>query len=83
VSAKRKRRRTKTLDPKRPPHIPDRARLGSISSGSLPAQFLDETIAVFQPLSTRPLNREDAREIVQNMTGFFAVLSEWLAEEGT
>jgi hypothetical protein len=52
-----------------------------VTSGFLSAQFLDETIAVFQPLSQRPLSREDAREIVQNITGFFQVLSEWHAAE--
>src|SRR5262249_3911880 len=35
--------------------------------------FLDETIAVWQPLSERPLTREDAREITENVVGFFSV----------
>jgi hypothetical protein len=39
--------------------------------------FLDETVTFWQPLSSHPLNREDAREIVENMTGFFSVLREW------
>lgn len=39
--------------------------------------FLDETIAVWQPLAGRNLNREDAREIIHNVSGFFAVLMEW------
>jgi hypothetical protein len=39
--------------------------------------FLDDTVAFWQPLSTHTLNREDAREIVENMTGFFTVLREW------
>lgn len=38
--------------------------------------FLDETIAVWQPLTIRTLTREDAREIIENMTGFFTVLRE-------
>jgi hypothetical protein len=39
--------------------------------------FLDETIAFWQPRSERALNREDAREIVENLTGFFELLREW------
>jgi hypothetical protein len=41
------------------------------------AEFLDETIAIWQPRTTRQLNREDAREIVENITGFFSILHEW------
>jgi hypothetical protein len=81
LSAKQNRKHKNR--PRRTPRVSDRARLGSMSSGRLPARFLDETIAVFQPMSARALNREDAREIVLNMTGFFSVLSEWLAEEGS
>ncbi|WP_157223410.1 hypothetical protein [Rhodovulum sp. PH10] len=50
-------------------------------SGALSPSFLDETIAVWQPLSERPLNREDAREIIHNVTGFFSILLEWDAAE--
>lgn len=50
-------------------------------SSALAPQFLDETIAVWQPLSSRPLNREDAREIVENVTGFFSILLEWKKAE--
>jgi hypothetical protein len=41
------------------------------------SRFLDETMATWQPLSVRPLNREDAREIVSNVFGFFRILREW------
>jgi len=41
------------------------------------ADFLDETIAIWQPRAKRTLTREDAREIIENVTGFFAVLREW------
>jgi len=47
------------------------------------SEFLDQTIAIWQPRATRPLTREDAREIIENVTGFFAVLQEWeRAERG-
>ncbi len=42
-----------------------------------PPDLLDHTIAVFQPRTTRTLDREDAREIVENLTGFFRVLRDW------
>lgn len=29
----------------------------------------------------RPINAEDAREIVQNFTGFFNILAEWSRQE--
>ena len=43
--------------------------------------FLDETIAVWQPYASHPLTREDAREITHNVVGFFSILREWAEEE--
>jgi hypothetical protein len=43
--------------------------------------FLDQTIAVWQPYAGRPLTREDAREITHNVVGFFRVLREWAEED--
>jgi hypothetical protein len=43
--------------------------------------FLDQTIAIWQPRTDRPLTREDAREIAHNVVGFFHVLREWAEEE--
>lgn len=45
------------------------------------ADLLDQTIAVWQPYSDRPLSREDARQIVENVTGFFSVLKDWMSTE--
>ena len=42
--------------------------------------FLDKTIAFWQPRTTRTLTREDARQIIENATGFFRVLAEWDAK---
>ena len=50
------------------------------ASGDLP-DFIDQTIAVWQPYADRPLTREDAREIAHNVIGFFRVLREWAEEE--
>lgn len=38
---------------------------------------LKKTLVTWQPLSPRPLSEEDAREIRQNVVGFFALLAEW------
>lgn len=42
--------------------------------------FLDQTIAVWQPLSPKPLTREDAREIIENAVGFYGTLIRWALE---
>lgn len=41
------------------------------------SQFIDRTIAVWQPRAPRPLTREDARQIAENVVGVFGVLDEW------
>jgi hypothetical protein len=43
--------------------------------------LIDRTIAVWQPRLRRDLNREDARQIAENLTGFFAILAEWSRAE--
>jgi hypothetical protein len=40
-------------------------------------ELLDLTLQVWQPLSSRQLSDEDAREILANVTGFFGVLAKW------
>lgn len=55
------------------------ARSCNVSSLSL----LDRTLEIWQPRSPRHLSAEDAREIVENGTGLFRVLNDWLeAEDG-
>lgn len=43
--------------------------------------LIDQTRAVWQPRLGRDLSHEDARQIVENITGFFAILSEWSRAE--
>jgi hypothetical protein len=43
--------------------------------------LLDETLAVWQPRSRRNVSREDAREIGENISGFFSVLNDWARVE--
>jgi hypothetical protein len=43
--------------------------------------LIEKTIGFWQPLARRKLTREDAREIIENVAGFFSVLQEWDARE--
>ncbi len=43
--------------------------------------LIDRTIETWQPRLDRNLSREDARQIVENVTGFFCVLAEWAQAE--
>lgn len=43
--------------------------------------MIDRTREVWQPRLGRGLSREDARQIAENVTGFFAVLAEWSRAE--
>jgi hypothetical protein len=45
--------------------------------------FIDQTIAIWQKRAARKLTREDGREIIENITGFFSVLQEWERKERT
>ncbi len=44
-------------------------------------QFIDRTLEVWQPRTSRALTREDARQIAENATSFFRILLEWAAAE--
>jgi hypothetical protein len=43
--------------------------------------LIDQTIAVWRSRLRRDLSREDARQIIENVTGFFNILSEWSGSE--
>jgi hypothetical protein len=43
--------------------------------------YVDRTRQVWQPRLGRNLSREDARQIAENLTGFFAILAEWSRAE--
>ena len=45
-------------------------------------ELTEHTIAVWQPRLRRRLSNEDAREITENITGFFTILAEWSSQEG-
>jgi hypothetical protein len=42
---------------------------------------VDRTRQVWQPRLGRDLTNEDARQITQNVTGFFGILAEWSRAE--
>lgn len=39
--------------------------------------LIDRTCEVWKPRFGRDLSREEARQVVQNVTGFFTILTEW------
>ena len=43
--------------------------------------LIDRTIALWQPRLRHDLSREAAREIAENVTGFFTILAQWLRVE--
>jgi hypothetical protein len=43
--------------------------------------LIDRTRTVWQPRLGRDLTREDARQIAESVTGFFAILAEWSRAE--
>jgi hypothetical protein len=73
---RRRRRKYKARSASVPPR--HRPRWTPVSADS---PFIDETLAFWQPQSRRPLTREDAREIIENVSGFFSILLEWDAAE--
>jgi len=46
-------------------------------------ELTEQTIAVWQPRTQRRLSHEDAREITENLTGFFSVLAKWSQTENS
>src|SRR5262249_30093109 len=45
------------------------------------SQLVDQALEIWQPRASRALTREDARQIVENISGFFRILLEWDAKE--
>ncbi len=65
----------RTTHSKRDAARPDDTRV--VADASEAGDFIDETVAFWQRRSKRQLTREDGREIIENLTGFFRVLQEW------
>ena len=45
-------------------------------------EFIVRTIEIWQPRCQCRLNKEDARQIIENAVGFFSVLAQWDDEVG-
>jgi hypothetical protein len=43
--------------------------------------LINQTIGLWQSRYRRNLSRDDARQIVENVTGFFLILNEWSRAE--
>jgi len=43
--------------------------------------LIDRTREIWKPRLERDLSHEDARQIVENVTGFFSILAEWSRAE--
>jgi len=43
--------------------------------------LIDRTIGLWRPRCRRDLSREDARQIVENITGFLSILHKWARAE--
>jgi len=52
-----------------------------VCAKTLADERLARTLELWSRRSTRPLTEEDAREIAENMSGFFRVLLEWKAKK--
>jgi hypothetical protein len=44
-------------------------------------EVLDGLANAFQPYSKEPITRDDAREMAENLHGFFGVLERWARED--
>lgn len=63
-----------------PEHIQSTPNRRSIDAGNLPPRQAP-TLAVWQPRTRRRLTDEDARQITENVVGFFQRLLAWDAAE--
>jgi hypothetical protein len=48
-----------------------------VSAEDCASDFVEEVRAAFQPMSSEPLSREDAAEIIDNLGRFGAILQRW------
>ena len=43
--------------------------------------LIEETVALWQPRCRRHVSQEEARQMIENVAGFFNLLARWEAEE--
>ena len=44
-------------------------------------ELIEQTISIFESRTSRTISNEDARQAVENISGFFQVLQEWAEAE--
>ena len=47
------------------------------TSNAINNHLIDRTIEIWQPRLSTPLSNENARQIAENITGFFSILAQW------
>jgi hypothetical protein len=52
-----------------------------VANDNLNDELIGRTRQIWQPRLGCDLSREDARQIAENLTGFFAILAEWSRAE--
>jgi hypothetical protein len=55
--------------------------MAKAAKGDNRERFIERTLEVWQPRSAHRLTEEGAREIAENVTGFFEVLQGWAQAE--
>jgi hypothetical protein len=45
-------------------------------------ELIEQTISLFESRTDREISKEEARQAVENISGFFRVLQEWAEAEG-
>ena len=56
-------------------------KISHAANDNLKHELIGRTQRVWQPRLGRDLSHEDARQIAENVTGFFSVLAEWSRAE--
>lgn len=56
-------------------------KLSPAANDNLKDELIGCTRQIWQPRLGRELSRENARKIIENVTGFFSVLAEWSRAE--
>ena len=69
------------MQPRLRPWVTRRAAPLTLAPAAAPTaandNFVDRTIALWRHRSGREVSREDARQITENVTGFFSILNDW------
>ncbi len=77
IMALRQKRKRVRRDRSKPASGFRHTHAGSLKAPDAQDDLIDEAVALWQSHADRPLTREDGREIVENLTGFFGLLEEW------